>query len=78
LKEGLDGADDLAAGGSGLKQLPDKALECQAQAEDAVTAVGAFIFTGEQLGREQCAQLVHQEGEMDLAQGLGASAPLGG
>jgi len=73
----LDGPDDLAAGGFGLEQLPDKTLEGQAQAEDAVAAVGAFILAGKQLGGQQRAQLFHQEGEMDSAQGLGAFAHLG-
>jgi hypothetical protein len=43
-EKGLHLADDFTAGGLGLEQLPDEALEGQAQGEDALAAVGALLF----------------------------------
>src|ERR1035437_4141218 len=47
-QECLDLADHFAAGGFRFEQLPDEAFEGQAQAEDAVAAVGAVLLGGGQ------------------------------
>ena len=43
-EQGLDLAHDFPAGGFGVEQLPEEALEGQAQTKDAVAAVGALVF----------------------------------
>ena len=77
-QQGLDVADDFAAGGVGLEQLPDEAFEGQAQGEDALAAVGAFLHSGEQGGGEEVPQVFLELGQGGLAEGWdGAAAPGG-
>ena len=70
----LDLADDFTAGGFGFEHLPDKAFESQAQAEDAVAAVGADLFGGEQRRGQKIAQMVLELGQGGLADGGGGAA----
>ncbi len=74
----MNGAHDLAAGGCGLEQLPDKTFEGQAKAKNALAAVGSFLFRGKQMDGQKRAQLLHQEREVNLAQGLGLLMRAGG
>ena len=77
-EEGLDLADDLAAGGLGLEHLPDEALEGQAQAENPVAAVGTLLLGAEQRSGQEVAEMVLELGEGGLADGLGGAAAEGG
>ena len=61
-EQGLDLADDFPTGGFGFEQLPEEALEGQAQTEDAVAAVGASVLSREQRCREEIAQVFLQLG----------------
>ena len=69
----LDLAHDFAAGGFGFENLPDEALESQAQAEDALSAVGALLGGGEPMGREsvlkEARQLVGAGGQLGFGRG---------
>src|ERR1017187_6643463 len=71
---GLDLTDDLAAGGFGFEQLPDEAFEGQAQAEDAVAAVGAVLLGREQRCGQKIAQVLLELGQGGLAEALGGAA----
>jgi len=73
-QEGLDLTDDLAAGGFGFEQLPDEAFEGQAQAEDAVAAVGAVLLGGEQRRGQKIAQVLLELGQGGLAEVWGGAA----
>jgi hypothetical protein len=73
-EEGLNLPHDLPAGGFGFEQLPDKALEGQAQGEDAVATVGALVLGGEQGGGQEAAPVFLELGQGGLAQGVGAAA----
>ena len=73
-EEGLDLPHDLPAGGFGSEQLPDKALEGQAQGEDAVAAVGAVLRGGEQRGGQEVAQVFLELGQGGLTKRAGAAA----
>ena len=77
-EQGLDLADDLPAGGLGFEQLPEKALEGQAQAKDAVAAVGTFVFGGEQRRRQEVAQVFLELGQGRLAKAVSGPAAQGG
>ena len=63
-QEGLDVTDDFAAGGVGFEHLPEEALAGQAQVEDAVAAVGAFVGRGEHGRRQELPQVL-----LELSQG---------
>ncbi len=77
-EEGLHLADDLAAGGLGFEHLPEEAFEGQAQAEDALTAVGTVLFGGEQRGGQQVAEVFLELAQGGLAHGVGGAAAQGG
>jgi hypothetical protein len=66
-EQGLDLSNDFPARGLGFEQLPEKALEGQAQAKDAVAAVGTLVFGREQGRREEVAQVFLELGEGRLA-----------
>ena len=76
-QEGLDVADDFAAGGGG-EHLPDEALEGQAQGEDAGAAGGAVVRGGEHVGGEEVPQVLLELGQGSLADGVGGAAAQGG
>jgi hypothetical protein len=48
LKEGLNGADDLATGGPGFEHLPEETFQGEAEAENALAAVGTFVRAGQE------------------------------
>ena len=73
-EEGLHLAHDLAAGGSRLEHLPEEALTGQAQAVDAMTAVGAFVLGAEQGDGQQIAEVFLELAQSGLAQGLSGAA----
>jgi hypothetical protein len=77
-EEGLDLADDLAAGRPGLEQLPDETLEGEAEVEDPVAAVGAFVLGGQQRSGEEVAEILLELSQGGLADGLGGAAAEGG
>jgi hypothetical protein len=77
-EQGLDLADDLATGGLGIEHLPDETFEGQAQAEDALAAVGTILFGGEERGGQQVAQVLLELGQGVLAQGVGGAVAEGG
>jgi hypothetical protein len=76
-EQGLDLANDLATGGLGIEHLPDKTFEGQAEAEDALAAVGAILLGAEERGGEQVAQVLLELGQGALAQGAGGPAAEG-
>jgi len=78
LEERLDLADDLAARGLGFEQLPEETLEGQPQGVNALAAVGALVFGGEQRGGEQVAPGRLELGQGGLANGLGRAPAQGG
>jgi hypothetical protein len=78
LEEGLDLADDLAAGGLGFEQLPEEALEGQPQGVNARAAVGALVFGGEQRRGQQVVQVLLELSQGGLAKGLGRAPAQGG
>jgi hypothetical protein len=77
-EEGLHLAHDLAAGGSRLEHLPEEALTGQAQAVDAITAVGALVLGGEQWEGQQIAEVFLELAQSGLAQGLSGAAAQSG
>src|SRR5213592_2718438 len=77
-EEGLHLPHDLAAGGSRLEHLPEEALTGQAQAVDAMTAVGAFVFGAEQGDGQQIAEVFLELAQSALAQGLSGAAAQSG
>ncbi len=69
-KEGLDLADDLAAGALGIEDLIEKAEESAAEGIDALTAVEAFVGLGEQVRGQERGEELFQVQEILLAQGV--------
>jgi hypothetical protein len=69
-KEGLDLADNLAAGAVGIEDLIEKAKEGAAQGIDALTAVGTFLGLGEQVRGQERGEEFFQVQETLLAQGV--------
>jgi len=78
LKERLDLANDLAAGGLGFEELPEEALERQPQGENALAAVRSLLFGGKQRSGQQVAQVLLGLGQGGLANGLGGAPAQGG
>jgi len=76
--EGLHLADNLPAGGFGFEQLPDKALEGQAQGEDPLAAVGPVPLGGKKRGGQEVAQVFLELGQGGLAEAVGGAAAQGG
>ena len=76
-EEGLDLAHHLPPGSPGLEHLPEETFEGQAQAEDPLPAVGAFVLRREQRGRQEVAQVLLELGQGGLANGLGGVAAEG-
>jgi hypothetical protein len=77
-EEGLDVADDFAAGTAGVEGLPEETLHGQAQVEDAVAAVEAMAFLGQQIGRQDVVEEGFELGQGGLADLLGGAPAAGG
>jgi hypothetical protein len=69
-KQGLDLADDFAAGGIGLEHLAEEAKEGAAHAIDALTAVAALVGLGKQARRQERLEQQLQVAKTLLAQVL--------
>lgn len=71
-------ADDFAAGGAGLEHLPEKAFAGEAQGEEPLPAVGAFVRTGKQVNGNEFGEVCGQLLEGALAEVAGGAAAQGG
>jgi hypothetical protein len=72
-QERLDLAHHLATGGPGPEHLPDEAFQGQAQAKDALPAVGAVLLGAEERRRQKIAQLLLKLGQSGLSDGVGGA-----
>ena len=77
-QQSLDLSDDLAAGGLGCEDLPDKTFKGQAQAKNALTAVGTFVGGRQERCRQELAQVFLELAQGGLANGLGGAAAQSG
>ena len=73
-EQGLHLADDLPTGGLGLEQLPEEALESQAEAVDAFAAVSPLVLGGKQVDGQISSQARLQLGQGDVAESLQGAA----
>ena len=76
-QEGLNLAHHFPADRAGFEHLPDEALKGEAQVETAVAAVGPGLLLGEQLSRNEVADLFLELSQSTLAKGVEASASQG-
>ena len=78
LKEGLDGADNLAAGGLGFEHLPEETFQGEPEAENTLATVGTRLGRRQEFRRQKLAQLLRQRRKVQLTQGLEGALSLGG
>ena len=62
----------------GIESLPEEALHGQAEVEDAVAAVEALVFLGQEIGRQDLLQEGFELGQGGLADLLGGALAAGG